>query len=178
MADGDDSGTWSSSHDGRAEMSAPRPSWSSGTLRRSLALLSAQANATRSTSWCRTRSFGPSIRSMVSRRELVSDLAVHDRAPAAPRPAARREAAARRGEIQEDDAATEFDALDGWSPTRRSRRIASAVERLVADAARSLHPSCLRRVVVQGDRRSGRNHRRRGEGALPQRDARGEGVSR
>ena len=61
-----------------------------------------------------------------------------------------------RTESQEGDAATEYDALD----SRGGRRDAEAkLQRsgaaAVADAARSVQPSGGRRVVVQGNRRSG-----------------------
>ena len=81
-------------------------------------------------------------------------------------------------EIQEDDAATEYDALDSVVADETQQRLQACGRAAVANAARSVRASRCRRVVVQGDRRGGGNDGRGRPGALPQRDARCEGVSR
>src|ERR1043165_2976576 len=65
-------------------------------------------------------------------------------------------------EIQEGDASTQFDALDG----------------MVADEAGGILAAGGGRDVVQGNRGRGRHDGGRGASALSQRDESGEGVSR
>ena len=114
-----------------------------------------------------------------SRRELVSNVVVHDRAAAAGRPAAGGEAAARP---RRDSGGRRVDGVRrarlGVVASETERRMRQAMTPAVADAEGGLYASGGGRIVVQGNCRGGGNDRRRRAGALPQRDARCEGVSR
>lgn len=113
----------------------------------------------------------------VSRRELSSNLVVHDRA------------AVDAGSTK-DRAATESDGYDRavgrnnrlrcarWIAGRRSRESGEkGGDELVAHATRSLSAAGGAGTFVQGNRGCGRDNRRRRSSSLSQRDARCEGVS-
>ena len=104
------------------------------------------------------------------------DLALHDRTPAAARPAARQRRRD-KAEVQEGDAATEYDALIRGR-RRNAQRLQHAVKKLSPTQrevfALRVGEGLSYKEIADAVGCDGRGR----AGALPQRDARCEGVSR
>ena len=174
------SGIWNSSHGGREGTSARRRSWferHASALAR-FAVSSGERNEVDElVQDTFVRAFNSTRR--ISRRQLLSDVVVHDRATSdCSTGGGPRNDGAIGPRFKKTTRPRSTTRSIRWSPTKRRSGCRAPLLRLSPTQREVFSLRVSRRIVVQGNRRGGGHDGRSRPGALSQRDARGEGVSR